>query len=93
MEEACEHIERIVNSELGKRPRYPLEWGGDRATASADNEINKLDEQLIWRANVAASNRYEGCSESVGLHSDQLTAIGPYPTIASLSLGKRSSVT
>ena len=40
-----------------------------------------------WRANVAASNCYEGSKESVGFHSDQLTYLGPYPTIASLSLG------
>ncbi|KAG6845227.1 hypothetical protein H0H87_012219 [Tephrocybe sp. NHM501043] len=41
----------------------------------------------IWRANVAASNSYNGSKESVGFHSDQLTYLGPYPTIASLSLG------
>ncbi|KAG6854922.1 hypothetical protein C0991_009745 [Blastosporella zonata] len=39
-----------------------------------------------WRANVAASNCYNGSKESVGFHSDQLTYLGPYPTIASLSL-------
>ncbi|KAG6832684.1 hypothetical protein H0H92_012256 [Tricholoma furcatifolium] len=41
-----------------------------------------------WRANVAASNCYDGSKESVGFHSDQLTYLGPYPTIASLSLGE-----
>jgi alkylated DNA repair dioxygenase AlkB len=41
-----------------------------------------------WRANVAAVNCYNGPKESVGFHSDQLTYLGPYPTIASLSLGK-----
>lgn len=41
-----------------------------------------------WRANVAAANRYEGTKEGVGPHSDQLTYLGPYPTIASLSLGE-----
>ena len=30
-----------------------------------------------WRANVAASNCYEGSKESVGFHSDQLTYLGP----------------
>jgi len=40
-----------------------------------------------WRANVAAANCYEGGKEGVGFHSDSLTHLGPYPTIASLSLG------
>lgn len=75
MEEACEMIERIVNEEMRKRKRYPLEWNGSGP------------EGQIWRANVAASNCYRGGQESVGPHSDQLTYLGPYPTIASLSLG------
>lgn len=66
MEEACSYVETIVNSELAKRPRYPLEWAGGKG----------------WRANVAAANCYEGGKESVGFHSDQLTYLGPYPTIA-----------
>jgi len=40
-----------------------------------------------WKANVAAVNCYTGAKEGVGFHSDQLTYLGPYPTIASLSLG------
>jgi hypothetical protein len=60
-----------------RRTRFPLEWGGTNEGPS------------IWRANVAASNCYEGAQESVGFHSDQLTYLGPYPTIASLSLGPR----
>ena len=75
MEEACEIIERVVNAEMRKRKRYPLEWAGTCA------------EGQIWRANVAACNCYEGGKESVGFHSDQMTYLGPYPTIASLSLG------
>ncbi len=75
MEEACRYIEKVVNEEICKRERYPLEWGG-----------NGTDGQC-WRANVAAANCYEGAKETVGFHSDQLTYLGPYPTIASLSLG------
>jgi hypothetical protein len=67
MEEACEIVERVVNAEMRKRKRYPLEWAGTCA------------EGQIWRANVAACN--------CGFHSDQMTYLGPYPTIASLSLG------
>lgn len=75
MEEACQYIEDVVNEEMRKRKRFPLEWGGNGT------------EGKTWRANVAASNCYEGTKESVGPHSDQLTYLGPYPTIASLSLG------
>jgi alkylated DNA repair dioxygenase AlkB len=73
MEEACHIVEKIVNEEISKRTRFSLEWPAD--------EMNP------WRANVAASNCYTGSKESVGFHSDQLTYLGPYPTIASLSLG------
>ncbi|KAI0363466.1 hypothetical protein BV20DRAFT_958179 [Pilatotrama ljubarskyi] len=79
MEEACQIIEKVVNEELRKRKRFPLEWGGYPAKEG--------EEPLLWRANVAASNCYAGAKESVGFHSDQLTYLGPYPTIASLSLG------
>ncbi|KAJ6618363.1 hypothetical protein B0H10DRAFT_2378016 [Mycena sp. CBHHK59/15] len=77
MEEACGIVERLVNEEMRKRSRFPLEWAG--GTGDDPN----------WRANVAASNCYEGGKEKVGFHSDQLTYLGPYTTIASLSLGTR----
>lgn len=54
MEEACSYVENIVNDEMRKRKRFPLEWGG----AGSEGQI--------WRANVAASNCYEGGKESVG---------------------------
>lgn len=79
MEVACKIIERVVNEELRKRKRFPLEWAGDES------------DDCLWRANVAASNCYNGGKESVGFHSDQLTYLGPYPTIASLSLGEYRS--
>lgn len=40
-----------------------------------------------WSANVAAANLYRGRNQSVGAHADQLTYLGPWPTIASISLG------
>ena len=40
-----------------------------------------------WSSNVAFSNLYDGRESAVGYHSDQLTYLGPLPTIASLSLG------
>ena len=80
MEEACELVERVVNEEMKKRDRFPLEWKGYSG------------QDRIWRANVAASNCYEGTKESVGWHSDHLTYLGPYTTIASLSLGDSCSL-
>lgn len=75
MEEACHYIENIVNEDMLKRGRLPFEWAGHQPG------------EKLWHANVAAANCYEGAKESVGPHSDQLTYLGPYPTIASLSLG------
>ncbi|KAF9507863.1 hypothetical protein BS47DRAFT_1377831 [Hydnum rufescens UP504] len=72
MEEALHFVEKVVQEEMKKRKRYPLEWGGEPSS---------------WCANVAASNCYRGCKEGVGAHSDMLTYLGPYPTIASISLG------
>lgn len=77
MEEACEIIERIVSEQLEIRERYALEWGGPCHGPPGTK----------WRANVAASNCYTGRNESVGFHSDILSYLGPYTTIASLSLG------
>lgn len=73
-------IEHIVNAEMRKRRCFPLEWGGHTS--------DKDSEPLLWRANVAASNCYAGAKENICFHSDQLTHLGPYPTIASLSLGE-----
>ncbi|KAH9966691.1 hypothetical protein BC827DRAFT_1177720 [Russula dissimulans] len=81
MEEACKIVEKTVNAEMDKRERFPLEWGGDPGDPEG--------QRLTWRANFAAANCYEGAKEAVGFHSDRLTSIGPYPTIASLSLGTR----
>ncbi|KIM49268.1 hypothetical protein M413DRAFT_59732 [Hebeloma cylindrosporum] len=77
MEEACKIIENVVNEQMRKRKTtFSHEWAGKGGDP-------------LWRANVAASNCYQGGKESVGFHSDQLTYLGPYPTIASLSLGTR----
>ena len=77
LEEACHYVEQTVNAEIKKRSRFSLEYAG----------VN--DAGYNWSPNVAASNRYEGRDEGVGFHSDQLTYLGPYCTIASISLGRR----
>ncbi|KAG4413645.1 hypothetical protein IFR04_013223 [Cadophora malorum] len=40
-----------------------------------------------WRPNAAFVNCYNGPTESVGYHSDQLTYLGPHAVIGSISLG------
>ena len=40
-----------------------------------------------WKSNAVVANQYVNASQCVGYHADQLGAIGPRPTIASLSLG------
>lgn len=40
-----------------------------------------------WKPNAAFVNCYNGPTESVGYHSDQLTYLGPRAVIASISLG------
>jgi hypothetical protein len=40
-----------------------------------------------WRPNAAFVNCYDGGTESVGYHSDQLTYLGPRAVIGSISLG------
>ena len=87
MEEACKYVERVVNEEMHKRTRFPLEWGGEPPRGSDEEFAPEGGKKIIWRANVAASNCYEGAKETVGFHTDALTYLGPYPTIASLSLG------
>lgn len=81
---AADQIEPVVNDALSRRKRYPLEWAGQ------------------WKASVCGANRYDGANSGVGWHADQLTCkpfiladrprltwadLGPYATIASLSLG------
>ncbi len=46
MEEACVIVERIVNEELRRRQRFPLEWAGQPGS------------EHIWHVNATASNCY-----------------------------------
>lgn len=40
-----------------------------------------------WDPNIAVTNLYSNAKENLGYHSDQLTYLGPMPTIACISLG------
>ncbi|CDM38243.1 hypothetical protein DTO013E5_8671 [Penicillium roqueforti] len=70
-------VQNNVNSEINKRIRdiYP---GGKKLQYQSPKE---------WRPNAAFVNCYDGPTESVGYHSDELTYLGPHPVIGSLSLG------
>ncbi|KAJ5088637.1 hypothetical protein N7456_012253 [Penicillium angulare] len=70
-------VQRIVNEEIQKRIRdvYP------------DGKKLKYQSPKPWRPNAAFVNCYDGPTESVGYHADELTYLGPHPVIGSLSLG------
>ncbi|KAG0143017.1 hypothetical protein CROQUDRAFT_661764 [Cronartium quercuum f. sp. fusiforme G11] len=85
MEEAKGIIEPMVNKLL----RNDLDMLKMAQRVTPLNPVQRFSSEWDgdWKANVAASNCYRGSKESVGWHADQLTYLGPYPTIASLSLG------
>ena len=70
-------VQTAVNEEIRKRIReyYP---GGKKLKFQSPRE---------WMPNAAFANCYDGPSEGVGFHSDELTYLGPRPVIGSLSLG------
>lgn len=70
-------VQTAVNAEITNRIRshYP---GGTKLKYQSPKE---------WIPNAAFVNLYQGGSESVGYHSDQLTYLGPRAVIGSLSLG------
>ena len=70
-------VQHAVNEEIQKRIRevYP------------DGKKLKYQSPKQWRPNTAFVNCYNGPTECVGYHSDELTYLGPRPVIGSLSLG------
>ncbi|KAF6227710.1 hypothetical protein HO173_012040 [Letharia columbiana] len=70
-------VQPAVNEEITKRIRtnYP------------DGKKLKYQSPYEWVPNAAFVNCYQGGSESVGYHCDQLTYLGPRAIIGSLSLG------
>lgn len=70
-------VQQAVNSEIQERIRTRCP-GGVKLKHQSPNP---------WTPNAAFVNCYNGPSESVGWHSDQLTYLGPRAVIGSLSLG------
>ncbi|ORY25822.1 hypothetical protein BCR39DRAFT_566183 [Naematelia encephala] len=83
-----------TGSDLGQFKDYPtlLKLAADMIEPVVNAALEKRARYPYewagkWRASVCGTNRYDGASSSVGWHADQLTYLGPYATIASLSLG------
>ncbi|KAJ4421841.1 hypothetical protein N0V82_003540 [Gnomoniopsis sp. IMI 355080] len=70
-------VQQAVNQAIKERikTRYP------------NAQKLKFQSPSPWTPNAAFCNSYNGPSESVGWHSDQLTYLGPRAIIGSLSLG------
>ncbi|KAJ5704122.1 hypothetical protein N7493_011260 [Penicillium malachiteum] len=70
-------VQQAVNEEIQNRIKnvYP------------DGKKLKFQSPKPWRPNAAFVNCYDGPTESVGYHADELTYLGPHPVIGSLSLG------
>ena len=70
-------VRSAVNQEIAKRIKHFYPNGKKLKYQSPDG----------WVPNAAFVNCYQGGSESVGYHTDQLTYLGPRAVIGSLSLG------
>ncbi|KAI4201910.1 MAG: hypothetical protein LQ350_002957 [Teloschistes chrysophthalmus] len=77
MSKVSASVQGAVNGEISRRIKhfYP---GGKKLRYQSPKD---------WFPNAAFVNQYQGGSESVGYHSDQLTYLGPRAVIGSLSLG------
>ncbi|KAI4107784.1 MAG: hypothetical protein L6R37_001470 [Teloschistes peruensis] len=77
MSKVSASVQAAVNGELSRRIQY-FYPGGKKLRYQSPKD---------WIPNAAFVNQYQGGSESVGYHSDQLTYLGPRAVIGSLSLG------
>ncbi|KAK4231421.1 alpha-ketoglutarate-dependent dioxygenase alkB 3 [Podospora fimiseda] len=66
---------------------HQLQTQNQPTTTTTTTTTQKQHHSPSWIPNAALVNHYSGPSQSVGYHTDQLTYLGPFPTIASLSLG------
>lgn len=77
MRQVSSRVQEAVNREIATRikTQYP------------GRQKLRYQSARPWVPNAAFVNCYDGGSQSVGYHSDQLTYLGPRPVIGSLSLG------
>lgn len=77
MLKVAEKVQEAVNEQVAKRIKNQYPGGKKLQYQSTDP----------WKPNAAFVNCYDGATESVGYHTDQLTYLGPRGVIGSLSLG------
>ena len=77
LRKASTKVQRAVNEEVQKRIR----------TCYPGQKKLKYQSSKEWAPNAAFVNCYNGPSENVGFHSDELGRLGPRAIIGSLSLG------
>ncbi|PQE33360.1 GRF zinc finger protein [Rutstroemia sp. NJR-2017a WRK4] len=77
MRKVSPRVQEAVNREIATRIKkhYP------------NGQKLKYQSSEPWKPNAAFVNCYNGGTESVGYHSDQLTYLGPRAVIGSISLG------
>lgn len=91
MEEACTIIEDVVNEQMLKRRRYAYEWPLDetrrwRANVAASNCYTGSKEGVGFHSDAYVPPHPPHIINFTKIDV-RLTYLGPYPTIASLSLG------
>ena len=72
MRQVSQLIDKAVNEEIEKRIREHYQGG---------QKLKYQHPPGLWRPNAAFVNCYDGAQQSVGWHTDQLTYLGPHPTI------------
>ena len=77
MRDVSSNVQHAVNNEIAIRIKYHY----------PDGKKLKYQSPHEWIPNAAFVNCYQGGSQSVGYHADQLTYLGPRAVIGSLSLG------
>ena len=95
MERVAKLVEGKVREVILERWRREIEirFGKNSSESSPQTspsvEIGrkKYESPHPWTTNAAIVNCYDGGTESVGWHADQVTYLGPMATIASVSLG------
>ncbi|KTW30459.1 uncharacterized protein T551_01742 [Pneumocystis jirovecii RU7] len=90
---SCYYLHFDENGLLKQKP-FPEEM--NEARILVKDIVNKVissrkrleyQDSSEWDPNFAVANLYANAKENVGYHSDELSYIGPMPTIACISLG------
>ena len=93
LEEALQHVEKAVRREMAKRKQFPLEWAGGEWSANvcAANCYRGSKEGVGAHSDQLTCGFLKTNITSVYINV-LLSDLGPYPTIASVSLGVHNNV-